>query len=179
VERASAQTHIVVGGDGPPHASRDRHAVNLLSAALGGGMSSRLFQKVREELGLCYSVFTFQSFYSRAGSVGVYVGTRPQTADEAAAAVRTELERVTREGLPEDELARTKRQVKGQIVLSLESTGARMYRLASFALHDDPYRSIDELLADIEAVTSADIARVATDYFSPERHLELRLGPGA
>lgn len=177
VERASAQTHIVVGGDGPPHASRDRHAVNLLSAAVGGGMSSRLFQKVREELGLCYSIFTFQSFYSRAGSVGVYVGTRPQTADEAADAVRAELARTAREGLPEEELARTKRQVKGQIVLSLESTGARMYRLASFALHDEPYRSIDELLADVDAVTTADIARVATDYFSPEHQLELRLGP--
>ena len=179
VARDSAQTHIVFGADGPRYASGDRHAVNLLSAALGGGMSSRLFQRVREELGLCYSIFSYQSFYSRAGSLGVYVGTRPATAGEAADAVRAELARVASEGLPEDELVRTKRQVKGQIMLSLESTGARMYRLASFALHEEPLKDLDELLADIEAVTVDDIRRVAGRYYHPDRQLELRLGPAA
>ncbi len=99
VERDSAQTHIVFGAYGPEHSSEDRYPLILLSAALGGGMSSRLFQRVREELGLCYSVFTYQSFYRFAGLVGVYVGTRPASADAAAEAVREELDRVAGDGV--------------------------------------------------------------------------------
>jgi predicted Zn-dependent peptidase len=177
VSRPSAQTHIVFGTHGPEHASADRHPMVLLSAALGGGMSSRLFQRVREELALCYSVFTYQSFYSRGGVSGVYVGTRPATADRAADAVRTELDRVTDEGLSGPDLERIKQQVKGQIMLSLESTGARLYRLASFALHEEPFIGLDGLLKKIDAVTEDDIRRVAARCFDPHEHLELRLGP--
>ena len=177
VLRPSAQTHIVFGTDGPGHASEDRRPMVLLSAALGGGMSSRLFQRVREELALCYSVFTYQSFYSRAGVSGVYVGTRPATADRAAEAVRTELDRVADEGLSGPDLRRIKQQVKGQIMLSLESTGARLHRLASFALHDEPFIGLDDLLRKIDAVTEDDIRRVSARCFNPHEHLELRLGP--
>ena len=179
VDRSSAQTHIVFGNDAPPHASEDRFPLILLSSALGGGMSSRLFQRVREELGLCYSVFTFQSFYRTAGLFGVYVGTRPATADAAADAVREELRRVAREGLGEGGLDRIKRQVKGQVMLSLESTGSRLHRLAAFALHEEPFLGLDDLLAKVDAVTEDDIGRVATRYVDPENHLELRLGPEA
>lgn len=175
--RESAQTHIVFGTDVPGHSHPDRYALVLLSTALGAGMSSRLFQRVREELGLCYSVYTYQSFYSLSGVAGVYVGTRPQTADRAADAVREELARVALEGLPETELAQVKQQVKGQIVLSLESTGSRLHRLASFALHGEPLLGIGELLDKIDSVKEDDVRRVAAAYFAPERHLELRLGP--
>ena len=175
--RDSAQTHIVFGTDVPGHAHPDRHPLVLLSTALGAGMSSRLFQKVREELALCYSVYTYQAFYSSSGVSGVYVGTRPATADKAASAVRQELARVVEDGLPEDELEQTKRQVKGQVMLSLESTGARLHRLASFALHEEPMMGLDDLLAKIDAVTTDDVRRVARSYFAPDRHLELRLGP--
>jgi len=177
LERPTAQTHIVFGAEAPSHASPDRYPLILLSSVLGGGMSSRLFQKVREELGLCYSVFTFQSFYRSAGMVGVYVGTRPATAEQASAAVRGELQRVATEGLSEVHLDRIKQQVKGQVMLSLESTGARLHRLASFSLHDEPFRGLDDVLARIDAVTRDDILRVATQYYDPELHLELRLGP--
>ena len=177
VERPSAQTHIVFGTDAPGHADDDRFVLILLSSALGGGMSSRLFQKVREELGLCYSVFTYQSFYRAAGVTGVYVGTRPATADKAVAAVREELGRAAAEGLSSSDLERIKKQVKGQVMLSLESTGARLHRLASFALHEEPFLGLDDLLARIDAVTEADVRRVAARFFDPERHLELRLGP--
>lgn len=177
VARDSAQTHIVFGGRAPAHAADDRYPIVLLSAALGGGMSSRLFQRVREELGLCYSIFTFQSFYRTAGVVGVYVGTRPASADQAADAVRTELERVAREGMSAEALARIQQQVSGQVMLSLESTGARLHRLASFALHDEPFRGLDDVLHRIQSVTVDDIARVATSFYDPARHLELRLGP--
>ena len=140
-------------------------------------MSSRLFQRVREELGLCYSIFTFQSFYQAAGVLGVYLGTRPATAEQAASAVREELERVADEGLTSEGLARIKQQVKGQVMLHLESTGARLHRLASFALHDEPFLGLDGVLAKIDAVTEDDVRRVARRFGDPERHLELRLGP--
>ena len=177
LRRDSQQTHIVFGGGVPPHGHEDRFPLILLSSALGAGMSSRLFQKVREELGLCYSVFTYQSFYSACGVSGVYVGTRPATAERAAGAVRREMERVAIDGLPEEELAVVKRQVKGQVMLSLESTGARLHRLASFAMHEERLQGLGDLLAKIDAVTGEDVRRVASDFFDPERQLELRLGP--
>ncbi len=177
VPRDSAQTHLVLGRDTPPHADPRRYPLVLLSQALGGGMSSRLFQRVREELALAYTVFTFQSFYSAAGVSGVYVGTRPAWADKAVEAVREELERVAAEGLPEEELEQTKQQVKGQIMLSLESTGARLYRLAGFALYDEPFQGLDDVLARIDAVTPADLAAVAREACDPERQLLVRLGP--
>lgn len=177
VERSTAQTHIVFGSDAPAHAGDDRFPLILLSSALGGGMSSRLFQRVREELGLCYSVFTFQSFYRVSGLFGVYVGTRPATADAAAEAVREELGRVAAVGLGEGGLERIKRQVKGQVMLSLESTGSRLHRLAAFALHEEPFLGLDDLLAKVDAVTESDIHRVASRYVDPANHLELRLGP--
>ncbi len=140
-------------------------------------MSSRLFQRVREELGLCYSVFSFQSFYREAGLVGVYVGTRPASAEQAADAVRAELDRVAKDGLSSADADRIKQQVKGQVMLALESTGARLHRLAAFALHEEPFLGLDEVLARIEAVSVDQICHVAERFFDPARHLELRLGP--
>jgi predicted Zn-dependent peptidase len=177
VRRGGAQTHLVFGTEAPAHADPRRYALVLLSCALGGGMSSRLFQRVREELALAYTVYSFQSFYALAGLVGVYVGTRPSWEERAVEAVRAELARVAREGLPEDELDQTKRQVKGQIMLSLESTGARLYRLAGFALYEEPYLDLDQLLARIDAVTGEEVAAAAAEFYDPDRQLLLRLGP--
>jgi predicted Zn-dependent peptidase len=177
-QRESAQTHLVFGGRIPGHSDPRRYPLILLSSALGGGMSSRLFQRVREELALAYSVFSFQSFYSTAGITGVYLGTRPPFAQQAVDAVREELNRVADGGLPPPELAQVKQQVKGQIMLSLESTGARLYRLAGFALHGEPFTTLDEILAKLDAVTPEDLAAVAGEYFSPNRLFLLRLGPG-
>jgi predicted Zn-dependent peptidase len=177
VGRESAQSHIVFGTSGPPHSSAERYALSLLSSALGGGMSSRLFQRVREELGLCYSVFSYQSYYRTAGVFGVYVGTRPATEEKAVEAIRTELSRVATEGLPEAEVEQTKRQMKGQVMLSLESTGSRLHRLASAALHEEPFKGLDGLLARIDAVSSEDISAVAKRYADPGAHFVLTLGP--
>lgn len=178
VARASTQTHVVFGTRIPGHPDPRRYGFVLISAALGGGMSSRLFQRVREELGLAYTVYSFQSFYSRAGASGIYVGTRPEWADRVVEEVRDELARLAREGLEVGELEQTKQQVKGQVMLSLESTGARLHRLASLALHDEPFLSLDELLARVDGVTREEIAETAAEFFSPERQLILRLGPG-
>jgi predicted Zn-dependent peptidase len=177
VHRESAQTHVVFGTDVPGRGSADRYPLSLASSALGGGMSSRLFQKVREEMGLCYSVYSYQSFYSASGVSGVYVGTRPATADAAVGAIRGELERLAAHGLDEEELEIAKRQMKGQVMLALESTGSRLYRLASFALHGEPFLTMDELLARIDSVTVEDVRRVSGRYFDPDRQMILRLGP--
>ena len=140
-------------------------------------MSSRLFQRVREELGLAYSVFTFQAFYSKAGISEIYLGTRPSSADRAVETVREELDRLDREGLSDDELDKIKQQVKGQIMLSLESTGARLFRLASFALHGEDLTTLDELLAKIDGVTRTQVMEAAREFFSPGGFFLLRLGP--
>jgi predicted Zn-dependent peptidase len=178
VERDGAQTHIVVGTTTVPHEDPRRHAVILLSSILGGGMSSRLFQRVREELGLAYSVYTFQSFHADVGMHGVYVGTGPETARDALEAIHLELADVASRGLPESELAMGKSQLKGQITLSLESVTARMYRCAAVELYGEPYRSLDEMLALVDAVTSEQVAEVAREFFAPERQTVVSLGPG-
>jgi predicted Zn-dependent peptidase len=177
VPRDSAQTHVVLGTDTFAYRDRRRHALLVLTNVLGGGMSSRLFQRVREELALAYSVFAFQSFYRDGGTAGVYVGTHPARAAEAVGAIETELARIAATGLDPGELAEAKQQLKGQVTLALESPAARMYRLAGFPLHALSYRSIDETLRDIDAVSADDVAAVAAEFFLPERQTAVWLGP--
>ena len=177
MERASAQTHVVFGARTFGHGDARRYALVLLSSAFGGGMSSRLFQRVREEMGLAYAVYSFQSFYRLAGMSGVYVGTRPEWADRAEDTIREELARIAAEGLSADELDDAKGQVKGQIVLSLESSSARLHRLAGTALYDEPFRTMEETMRCVDAVTDGEIAGLAADFFAPDRQTVLRLGP--
>jgi predicted Zn-dependent peptidase len=175
--RDTAQTHIVFGTDTFPLRDPRRFALAILTNAFGGGMSSRLFQRVREELGLAYAIFAYKHFYQAAGQLGVYIGTQPGTADAAADAIHAEYARLATGSLPADELADGKQQLKGQVMLSLESPGARMGRLAGFVLHDDDYRPLDQMLAEIDAVTADEIAAVAAEFFAPDRQTVLRLGP--
>ncbi|MEO7084485.1 MAG: pitrilysin family protein [Gemmatimonadaceae bacterium] len=177
VDREGAQTHIVVGTTAIRHSDPRRFPMLLLSMLLGGGMSSRLFQRVREELGLAYSVYTYQSFHADAGMHGVYVATAPETAGDALDAIRTELQNVVEHGLPADEIAMGRQQLKGQVTLSLESVSSRMYRAASVELYGDPYRSLDETLAIIDGISVEDVARVASEMFQPDRMTIVSLGP--
>ncbi|HEU4699854.1 MAG TPA: pitrilysin family protein [Gemmatimonadales bacterium] len=175
--RDTAQTHIVLGTDTFPLRDPRRFPLALLINVLGGGMSSRLFQHVREELGLAYAVYAYKSFYQCAGQLGIYVGTQPATADRALEAIRHELQVMAREGLSAQELQDAKQQLKGQIMLALESPGSRMGRLAGFTLHGDRYRPLDEVLADISAIGRDEVAAVAHEFFQPERQTVVRLGP--
>lgn len=177
VKREAAQAHLVFGTDTFAYTDPRRYPLVLLNTVLGGGMSSRLFQRVREELGLAYSVYTFQSFYRESGTSGVYVGTHPGTAERAIEAINAELGRVASEGLDANTLAEAKQQLKGQVTLSLESPAARMSRLATVALYDEPYRTIDQTLAQIDSVTASDVAAVAAEYFAPARQTMVWLGP--
>ncbi|HEY2375164.1 MAG TPA: pitrilysin family protein [Gemmatimonadaceae bacterium] len=179
VDRDGTQTHIVLGTSALRYADSRRYALVMLSILFGGGMSSRLFQRVREELGLAYSVYTFQQFYADAGMHGVYVATSPDSARAAYDVIRDELALVASHGLPESEIAMGKSQLKGQMTLSLESVSTRMYRAAAVELYGEPYRTLDETLALVEAVSADDIAHVAREFFAPERQTVLSLGPAA
>jgi predicted Zn-dependent peptidase len=177
VERDAQQTHLVFGSPTIPHADPRRYALMLIDTLLGAGMSSRLFQRIREELGLAYSVYTFQSFQVHAGAHGVYVATAPDTAEQATAAVRTELAKLANEGIGAEELEMGKRQLKGQLTLSMESVSSHMYRAAGIELYGEPYTPLDELLAKIDAITAADAAQVCSEFFPPERQTLVSLGP--
>lgn len=177
VHRDLQQVHAVLGVDTIPVKDPRRWSMALLSTALGGGMSSRLFQRVREELGLCYAVYSWHATYRSAGVFGVYVGTQPATADRAIEAIEAELARVAHEGLPPGDLADAQGQLKGQLMLALESTTSRMGRLASHVLNDEPYRPLDEVLRLVDAVTPADTAEVAAAFLAPEQMTAVRLGP--
>jgi len=177
VERPGGrQSHLIAGSLTVPYRDPLRYAVVAASTALGAGMSSRLFQRIREDMGLAYSVYSFHCFFATAGHVGAYVGTRPETADRAREILLEELETLAGEGLRDDELADTRSQLKGQILLSLESPASRMNRLAGTALYDQPYRTVDEVARLIDAV-DAEATSAATALFHPDRAAILELAP--
>jgi predicted Zn-dependent peptidase len=175
--RDGEQVHVVIGTDTFRFTDERRHSLLLINSVLGSGMSSTLFQRVREELGLAYSVFSYQSFFKESGVVGVYVGTHPANVLQSLDVIRTELAALTTRGLDSNRLAEAKQQLKGQITLSLESPSARMYRLATIALFGEPYRTIDALLEQIDAISPADVAGVGQEFFDPDRQTIVELGP--
>ena len=179
VERESAQTHIVFGATSVAHQDPRRYAVALVDTIFGGGMSSRLFQRIREELGLAYAVHTFQSFHPDTGIAGVYVGTSPETAALATTAIEEELDALATRSLTEEEIRAGKSQLKGQVTLSLESVTSRMYRAAGVALYHEPYRSLEETLALIDGITAETIAQVCAEFYPSSRQTVLSLGPAA
>ncbi len=178
VEREGAQTQIVFGSPTVAYGDPRRYAVTLASVLLGGGMSSRLFQRVREELGLAYSVSTFHSYHTDSGTQGVYLATSPDSATLAVEAVREELRQLARDGFTAEEVAAGKGQLKGQITLSLESSSSRMYRAAATELYGEPYRPIDDVLSQIEAIRAEEVAEMAAAFFAPDMQTVLSLGPG-
>ncbi len=176
-ERDTTQSHIVLGTDTFNIGDPRRFAMSILVNALGGGMSSRLFQRVREELGLAYAVYAYNQFHQGTGQLGIYVGTQPETADAALAAIQQELRHLADTGLDAHELVAGKRQLQGQLMLALESPGARMSRLATFTLHREPYRTLDTIIQEIEAVPASQVAAVASEFLDPDRQTVQRLGP--
>ncbi len=179
IERDSAQVHMVFGTDTFPYRDRRRFALSIITNAFGGGMSSRLFQRIREELGLAYAIYAYQQLYRAAGVSAVYIGTQPSTADQAEAAIRAEYALLGREGLSEEDVGLGRQQLKGQVMLSLESPVSRMNRLATLVLHGEEYRPLDAILAEIDAVTRAEIAAITNEFFDPDRQTVVRLGPAA
>jgi predicted Zn-dependent peptidase len=176
-ERDTAQTHIVIGSPAFAHSDPRRYAMSLIGMLFGGGMSSRLFQRIREELGLAYSVYSFQSFHEDSGVHGVYVGTTPGSARAAVDAINAEMEKLAAQGLSEEDLTAGKSQLKGQITLSLESPSSRMYRAAGVELYGEPYRTLDEVLALVDAIDTQTVAALCKTYYSPAKQTLVSLGP--
>ena len=171
------QVHIILGTDTVNASDKRRWGLAVLATVIGGGMSSRLFQRVREDLGLCYAIHAWHASYREAGVFGIYVGTQPATAERALAVIHEELARVSGEGLPATELADAKGQLKGSIMLALESTVSRMNRLAVHVLNDEAYLSIDDILQSIGGVTSEETASLGGAFLAPGRMTTVRLGP--
>jgi predicted Zn-dependent peptidase len=160
-DKDTEQAHMVLGGAGIPRDDDRRFALGVLNNAFGGGMSSRLFQEIREKRGLAYSVYSFTSQYADSGLFGVYAGCAPGKVDEVLALAREELVRIADGGLDDDEVARGKGMYKGSLVLGLEDTGSRMTRLGKGELLFGDVLSVDQLLARIDAVTPDDVRAVA------------------
>jgi predicted Zn-dependent peptidase len=161
VNRATEQANLVLGVPGFTRSDPRRYALAVLTTAFGGGMSSRLFQEIREKRGLAYSVYAYSQGFSDDGMFGLYVGCIPKKIDTVLEVCREELTKLADGGLTDEEVARGKGQVRGGTVLGQEDTGARMTRIAKSELHDDPLLSIDALLERVDAVTTAEIHDVA------------------
>jgi len=170
------QANIVLGCRGLSRHDPERYALGVLSSAVGGGMSSRLFQRIREERGLAYSVYTFTSGYADAGVFGIYAGCQPGKADEVLSLVLTEFAAVTREGLTEAEIERGKGQMRGATVLGLEDVGSRMTRIGKSEIAYGDVIGLDEVLHRIDAVTVDDVAAVAERVLRRPRCLTV-VGP--
>jgi predicted Zn-dependent peptidase len=166
-EKPLEQVHLCLGTPGIAQSDGDRYPVHLLNLALGGGMSSRLFQEIRERRGKAYTVYSFLASYLDAGYLGVYVGTAAEWVREVIDVIRLELERVTREGLTPQELARAKQQMKGNMLLGLETSDSRMSRIAKNLIYFGRDVPLDEVAAQIDGVANDDVLRVARRLLGP------------
>jgi predicted Zn-dependent peptidase len=177
VAKPTEQIHVTFGAPGIARDDDRRFALRVLDNVFGGTSSSRLFQEVRERRGLAYSVYSFSSAYAGTGQVGLYLGTRPDNVGEALKVVGVELDRLRAEPATAEELHRSKENVKGRMVLALESTAARMNRLGSSVLADMPLLTVDEVVERIEAVTLADLEALAVELYAPDRLSVAGIGP--
>ncbi|MGH9767364.1 MAG: M16 family metallopeptidase [Blastocatellia bacterium] len=162
------QSHLVIGAPCPSLLSEDRYVTNIMSAILGGGMSSRLFQAIREDKGLVYTVFSSATPFKDCGYLNIYAAASTDQLRETIDAVMQELRRIKAESVTEDELRRNKDQLKSSLVLSLESTSSRMSALAQQEMNFGRFISPDEIIEGVDAVTAEDVGRLANEIFRAE-----------
>jgi len=171
------QSHVCLGAPAYSQAHADRHALYVLNTILGGSMSSRLFQHIREERGLAYAVFSSLTSYRDAGALTVYAGCAVDKVGEVVDLTLTELRGLREEAVAATELQRAKDHLKGSLMLSLENTSSRMSQLARHQIYFGRHFSLDELLRDIDAVTADDVLRVAGELFSDGAPVATIVGP--
>lgn len=176
-EKKLEQAHLCLGLKGISVEHKDRYAAALLNAVLGGNVSSRLFQEIREKRGLAYSIYSCLSAYSDGGMWSVYAGTRPGEASKVVELVSREIKRLCAGGVQRDELARAKNQMKGSVMLGLESTSSRMGKLAKDELHHGRRVSLDEVMAGIDRVNEAQMVGLSRELFDERRLSVAALGP--
>jgi len=175
--KASEQYHVCLAGLGLQRSDRRRFAASLLDSMLGGSASSRLFQEIRERRGMAYSVYTFGSQYADTGMVGVYVGTREDNLAECMRITADQLVRMGQGEFADDELQRSKENLKGRIMLSMESTSNRASRLGKSVLTDTELLSLDRICAEIDSVQPEAVASLARQLFAPDRLSVSGVGP--
>lgn len=175
--KETEQYHVSLGSLGLPASSEDRYAMAALNNVLGGGMSSRLFQEVREKRGLAYAVYSYHHGYSDAGAVKVYVGSTTGNVEEAVEVIAAQLDRMREEPVSDEELRRTKEQLKSSTILALESTAARMTRVGRSAITGTELLTPEEIAAKIDAVTAEDIRRLAQQHLTREGMHLAAVGP--
>ncbi|MFF4483740.1 M16 family metallopeptidase [Stenotrophomonas sp. NPDC087984] len=176
LNRKTEQAHVVLGMPGIPRTDDRRWALGVLNTALGGGMSSRLFQEVREKRGLAYSVYSYTSSFADCGLFGVYAGCRPNQVHDVLKICRDELTQVAENGLSDEELRRAVGQLAGSTVLGLEDTGALMNRIGKSELCWGEQMSVDDMLERIAAVTPDEVREVARDVLGQRPSLSV-IGP--
>jgi predicted Zn-dependent peptidase len=175
-KKALEQVQLCMGVPAHPIAHEKRHAGYVLNTLLGGGMSSRLFQNIRERQGLAYSIYSDLNPYRDTGCLAVYAGTSLASASKVVQSVVSEFRKLKTEPVPDEELRRSKAQLKGSLMLSLESSTSRMSNLARQEMYFDRYYDLDELIERIEAVTAEDLSRLANEFFKPESVAVTALG---
>jgi predicted Zn-dependent peptidase len=175
--KETEQYHVSIGSLGIPAKSEDRYAMAALNNVLGGGMSSRLFQEVREKRGLAYAVYSYHQGYSDAGAIKTYVGSTTGNVEEAVKVIVEQLHRVQDEPVEAEELERTKQQLKSSTLLALESTAARMNRVGRSVITGAELLTPEEISARIEAVTAEDITRLANNHLNANVMYLSAVGP--
>jgi predicted Zn-dependent peptidase len=175
-KKALEQVQLCIGVPAHPIAHEKRHAGYVLNTLLGGGMSSRLFQNIRERQGLAYSIYSDLNPYRDTGCLAVYAGTSLGSASKVVQSVVTEFRKLKTEPVPEEELSRSKAQLKGSLMLSLESSTARMSNLARQEMYFDRFYDLDELIQKIEAVTAEDLTILANEFFKTDAVAVTALG---
>jgi predicted Zn-dependent peptidase len=168
-EKDTEQYHICFGAPGITRDDDRRYALAVLDSIFGGSSSSRLFREVREKRGLAYAVGSYSEQYTDSGLIASYVGTREDNVEEACSIIGAELARLRSEPVSAEELNRGKENVKGRLVLTSESTAARMTRISRSTLFGLPIDSLDEMLAKVDAVSVDDLTALATELYGPER----------
>ena len=175
--KETEQYHVCVGGVGVSRTDRRRFAASILDAILGGSASSRLFQEIREKRGMAYAVYSFASQYTDTGLVGIYVGTREENLEACFEIVAREIADIASGKITERELTRAKENLKGRMVLSMESTSNRMTRLGKSLITDTELLTVDRIIAEIDAVDAEEIAGLATVLLAPDTLSASGIGP--
>jgi predicted Zn-dependent peptidase len=175
--KETEQYHVAMGSLGLPARSEDRYAMSALNNILGGGMSSRLFQEVREKRGLAYAVYSYHQGYSDSGAIKMYVGSTTGNVEEAVKIISEQLDKTREEPVSEEELQRTKEQLKSSTILALESTANRMTRIGRSIISGAELLTPEEIAERIEAVTADDIKRLANEHLKLKNMYLAAIGP--
>ena len=176
-QKSLEQVHLCVGFESVAAGHKDRYAVYALNAVLGGSVSSRLFQEIREKRGLSYSIYSFLSGYSDSGTITVYAGIRAREVERVLDLVYREIRKLARHGIDGHELKRTKDQMKGSLMLSLESSHSRMNKLAKDELIAGTHTTLEDLIAEIDGVTEQQVFQTAQNLFIGDKIALTGLGP--